>query len=233
KIHHIGDIQGCYSVLKKYLKKIKKDEFYIFLGDYINRGIENSKVMKLLLKLYYLPNVCLLEGNHERNLIKWANNENIYSKEFNNFTLKDFYKEKITQKDAKKIYSYLKECFWYEYYDKKVFCCHGGINFLPKEEKLSLISSDNFINGIGTYDESQIIADEFKKNTPKNYYQIFGHRNRFKLPIRLNSKVFLCEAKVDKGGFLRIVTLDRQGFDCIELKNKIYKKNSYNFPKNN
>lgn len=45
KIHHIGDLQGCYSVLKEYIKTIKEDEFYIFLGDYINRGIENGKVI--------------------------------------------------------------------------------------------------------------------------------------------------------------------------------------------
>lgn len=50
KIHHIGDLQGCYSVLKEYIKTIKEDEFYIFLGDYINRGIENGKVIKFLLK---------------------------------------------------------------------------------------------------------------------------------------------------------------------------------------
>lgn len=75
KIHHIGDLQGCYSVLKEYIKTIKEDEFYIFLGDYINRGIENGKVIKFLLKICEKENVCLLEGNHERHLIKWANGE--------------------------------------------------------------------------------------------------------------------------------------------------------------
>ena len=44
KIHHIGDIQGCFSVLKKAINKIKNDEFYIFLGDYIDRGIEMARL---------------------------------------------------------------------------------------------------------------------------------------------------------------------------------------------
>ncbi len=30
KIHHIGDLQGCYSVLKEYIKTIKEDEFIYF-----------------------------------------------------------------------------------------------------------------------------------------------------------------------------------------------------------
>lgn len=50
KIHHIGDIQGCFSILKEYLQELKDDECYIFLGDYIDRGIENGKVLKFLLK---------------------------------------------------------------------------------------------------------------------------------------------------------------------------------------
>lgn len=51
KIHHIGDIQGCFSILKEYLQELEDDECYIFLGDYIDRGIENGKVLKFLLKI--------------------------------------------------------------------------------------------------------------------------------------------------------------------------------------
>lgn len=40
KIHHIGDIQGCFSILKEYLQELEDDECYIFLGDYIDRGIK-------------------------------------------------------------------------------------------------------------------------------------------------------------------------------------------------
>jgi len=225
KIHHIGDIQGCYSVLRKYLKSIKDDEYYIFLGDYIDRGIENGKVLKYLLKLCKKPNVCLLEGNHERHLIKWANGELTHSKEFNQNTLKDFRKEKLTPKDAREFYPYLKECLWYKYGSKRIFCSHAGVNFLPKKAcDLSFVPSFDFIFGVGTYDQSKEIAQEFCKNTPKNTYQIFGHRNRTKLPIKVASRAFLCEGKVDDGGFLRIVVLDKKGFECIEIKNEVYKE---------
>ena len=225
KIHHIGDIQGCYSVLKKYIKNIKDDEFYIFLGDYIDRGIENAKVLKYLLKIRNLKNVCLLEGNHERHLIKWANDEDISYKEFSQNTLKEFKKEGITIEDAKKFYLSLKECFFYIYNDKKVFCSHGGINFFPKDFKhLSFIPSNSFIYGVGTYKDSKIIAEQFCENSPNDTYQIFGHRNRFDLPIQVAKRAFLCEGKVDSGGYLRVVCLDKNGFECIQIKNNIYKK---------
>lgn len=225
KIHHIGDLQGCYSVLKKYLRELKDDEYYIFLGDYIDRGIENGKVLKFLLKICEKENVCLLEGNHERYLIKWANGELVNYKEFSENTLKDFRKEKLTPKDARNFYPHLKECLWYKYGSKKIFCSHGGITLLPKKsENLSFVPSNDFIYGVGDYDDSLKVAEEFLQNHPFSFYQIFGHRNRLKLPVKLNKRVFLCEGKVDDGGFLRIVTLDKKGFECVEVKNEIYRK---------
>lgn len=225
KIHHIGDIQGCFTVLNKAISKIKKDEFYIFLGDYIDRGIENDKVIKWLLKIKDLDNVILLEGNHERHLIKWSNGEISSSKEFNENTIRDFRRANITPQDTKKLYPYFKECFCYEFDDKIIFCSHGGLNFLPKNlQNLSFIPSEDFIWGIGTYEESKIIAEQFCQNTPKNTYQLFGHRNRQKLPTQIASRVFLCEGKIDADGFLRVVSLSQNGFECKEFKNLVYRK---------
>ena len=225
KIHHIGDIQGCFTVLNKAISKIKKDEFYIFLGDYIDRGIENDKVIKWLLKIKDLDNVILLEGNHERHLIKWSNGEISSSKEFNENTIRDFRRANITPQDTKKLYPYFKECFCYEFDDKIIFCSHGGLNFLPKNlQNLSFIPSEDFIWGIGTYEESKIIVEQFCQNTPKNTYQLFGHRNRHKLPTQIASRVFLCEGKIDAGGFLRVVSLSQNGFECKEFKNLVYRK---------
>ena len=225
KIHHIGDIQGCFTVLNKAISKIKKDEFYIFLGDYIDRGIENDKVIKWLLKIKDLDNVILLEGNHERHLIKWSNGEISSSKEFNENTIRDFRRANITPQDTKKLYPYFKECFCYEFDDKIIFCSHGGLNFLPKNlQNLSFIPSEDFSWGIGTYEESKIIAEQFCQNTPKNTYQLFGHRNRQKLPTQIASRVFLCEGKIDAGGFLRVVSLSQNGFECKEFKNLVYRK---------
>ena len=42
KVIHIGDIHGCYKPLKEYLEEINPQNYYIFLGDYIDRGSENA-----------------------------------------------------------------------------------------------------------------------------------------------------------------------------------------------
>jgi predicted kinase len=42
KVIHIGDIHGCYKPLKEYLEEINPQNYYIFLGDSIDRGSENA-----------------------------------------------------------------------------------------------------------------------------------------------------------------------------------------------
>jgi len=67
KIHHIGDIHGCYTVLKEYIENngnLNENEFYIFTGDFIDRGIENAEVIEFLLSIMDNKNVQLIEGNH-------------------------------------------------------------------------------------------------------------------------------------------------------------------------
>ena len=91
-VHHIGDIHGCNTVLQKYFQDnggLKDDEMYIFTGDYIDRGIENSDVLNFLISIMDKSNVCLLEGNHEKHLWDWSNNCISRSKEFELFTKKE------------------------------------------------------------------------------------------------------------------------------------------------
>ena len=45
KVIHIGDIHGCYKSLKEYLEEINPQNYYIFLGDYIDRGSENGEAI--------------------------------------------------------------------------------------------------------------------------------------------------------------------------------------------
>lgn len=66
KVHHIGDVHGCFDALTSYLKEgIKDDEYYIFVGDYVDRGIQNGEVLEFLFPLIGQKNVVFLEGNHE------------------------------------------------------------------------------------------------------------------------------------------------------------------------
>lgn len=222
KIHHIGDIHGCYTVLQEYLKDgIKDDEYYIFCGDYCDRGIENVKVINFLFEIMDKKNVLLLTGNHEYYLQKYANDEISNSRTFENKTKVEFDKSNIDKKKLRILYRKLGQLAYYIYNDKKVIVTHGGMSDLPKN--LMYIATEQFINGVGQYEEANIVNEAFLKNTEDNVYQIHGHRNLDNLPVQVNKKCFCLEGKVEFGGYLRCVDLTEDGFETFEIKNDVFK----------
>lgn len=222
RIHHIGDIHGCYTVLQEYLKDgIKDDEYYIFCGDYCDRGIENAKVINFLFEIMDKKNVLLLTGNHEYYLQKYANDEISNSKTFENKTKVEFDKSNIDKKKLRILYRKLGQLAYYIYNDKKVIVTHGGISRLPGN--LMYIATEQFINGVGQYGDTKIINDTFLNNTEDNIYQIHAHRNLDNLPTQINKRCFCLEGKVEFGGCLRCVDLTKDGFETFEIKNNIFK----------
>lgn len=133
KIHVIGDVHGCYTCLSEYLGEMKDDELYIFVGDYLDRGIENVEVFKFLCDVVNnnRKNVILLEGNHERWLNKWGHDEPVQSEEFANYTRPQLFKAGIDKNTARKIYSRVGQCAYFEYDGKRYFVSHGGLSYLP------------------------------------------------------------------------------------------------------
>jgi len=79
KIFAISDIHGCYDELMALYKKLPIDpkvDQMVFLGDYIDRGPDSSKVVQQLLnwsKQY--PHWVFLKGNHEDLLLDALNPE--------------------------------------------------------------------------------------------------------------------------------------------------------------
>ena len=69
----IGDIQGCYTVLKEAIgSDLDSKTKYIFAGDLLDQGIENKDVLDFMLSIYTKPNVVFIEGNHDTHLRNWA-----------------------------------------------------------------------------------------------------------------------------------------------------------------
>lgn len=219
-IHHIGDIQGSYNVLQKYLGTMKNDEFYIFLGDYIDRGFQNYEVLQFLLKIMDKKNVCLLEGNHEKWLWEWSNNRAVESREFRFNTQVELEQKGLNKNDARRFYLNLKPYFFYKFHDKRVICTHGGISNVPKHP--ILLSATQSIYGVGSYLNANSIAQSFSVNAPKNFYQVFGHRNKTNLPMCLHNKSFLLESQVEFGGYLRALQLNQHGFQDKSIRNTIF-----------
>lgn len=225
KVHHIGDIHGCYTVLKEYFDNnggIKDDECYIFTGDYIDRGIENADVVKFLLEIYNKPNVLLLEGNHERWLWVWANDCVGHSKEFEFVTKTQLNQSDISKKDVRKLYKRLGQCAYYKYHDNVYLVTHAGLSRVP--ENLTFVATDQMIRGVGNYNDFEAVANSFVENTPQNFYQIHGHRNTKNVPTQANERVFNLEGRVEFGGQLRCVQLLEDGtHKVVETQNTVYK----------
>ena len=225
KIHHIGDIHGCATVLKEYIDGnggIRDDEFYIFLGDYIDRGIENVEVLKYLLEIYQKPNVLLLEGNHERWLWTWANDATAKSKEFELGTRPQLDASDIDKRDIRKLYRKFAQCAYYTYHGKTVLVTHGGLSRMP--ENLTTISTRQLIHGAGNYNDCDYIADRFHKTSPE-VLQIHGHRNTKALPFQTYDNVVNLEGGVEFGRHLRCAQLLPNGeLKFFALVNHIFKE---------
>lgn len=224
KIHHIGDVHGCYTALKKYINDnggIKDDEFYIFCGDYVDRGIENADVVKYLISIKDKKNVLMLEGNHERWLWLWANDCIGKSKEFELVTKPQLEEAKIDKKDVRQLYRKFGQCAYYKYGKNIYLVTHAGLSVLP--DNLTFVATDQMIHGVGNYNDFEKVAETFAEKMPLNYYQIHGHRNTKQVPIRVNDRVFNLEGRVEFGGDLRCVQLDKDGMHEVEIHNEVFK----------
>ena len=224
RVHHIGDLHGCHTALQKYLADnggIKDDEMYIFIGDYIDRGIENAEMVKFLISIMDRKNVLMLEGNHERWLWLWANDCVGRSKEFELITRPALEEARIDKKQVRQLYRKFGQCAYYRYNDNIFLVTHAGLSTMP--ENLSFVATEQMIKGVGNYQDFEKIAETFFDTTPGNCYQIHGHRNTKQLPVQVNDRVFNLEGQIEYGGCLRCVQVDGEGIHCVEVPNEVYR----------
>ena len=222
KVHVIGDIHGCATALKEYIQNvINPDEFYIFTGDYIDRGLENAEVVNFLLAIYERPNVFLLEGNHERWLWVWANDGISKSKEFELVTKTQLNNAEVSKKDVRQLYRKMGQCAYFKYGNNVYLVTHAGLSAVP--ENLTKVATSQMIKGVGNYNDFELVAESFVNNTPDNYYQIHGHRNTKHLPTQVNERCFNLEGQVEFGGCLRCVELLPDGtHNVVEIQNTVF-----------
>lgn len=228
KIHYIGDMQGSFYPLKKYFEQeggFKKNEFYIFVGDYIDRGIENDKCLNFVRRYMEKDNCVFLPGNHEKNLYNHANglftDDFQPSHEFKNYTLPQLEKAGITTDIMKEIYRKLEVFNFAQFADKKIMTTHAGLATIPRYPKL--LTTDEYMRGYGPY--SHNIDEEFTRLNPdNNWYQIHGHRNQYKLGFDSYPKSFALEADVEYGGNLPILRVNHSGFNGVYVTNRFFNK---------
>ena len=71
-IYAIGDIHGCLVALKTIFNQgfIKSDDTVVFLGDYVDRGINSKAVIYWLIEHQKNFNFEFILGNHEIMMLK-------------------------------------------------------------------------------------------------------------------------------------------------------------------
>lgn len=232
-IHHIGDIQGVFKPLEKYFLShpYSTSDYYIFTGDLVDRGSENDQVVKFVLELLKKDNVVLIEGNHDTYLYNWSVNIPVKSEEFRLRTAPQLEQNNVNPKEVSSVLrKKMTPCLWYIYNEKTVLVTHGGLSTLPK--RIERISNYNLICGSGEYSAVDVAGDRFCATTNPNTYSIHGHRNKQDLPTQSHQRVYNLEGKIEFGGNLRIVQLNKDGFKIIEIPAEKIPPNSLNFDKN-
>lgn len=198
-----GDIHGCYTALNEYFEqnKIDKNTFYVFLGDYVDRGLEDLEMISFINEHIDKENFLFLKGNHEENP-----------------TNKNLHKDELFQS----IYKKLEEVVYLRYNNQNIICSHGGLSCMPKYPKLLGKAENN--KGSGEY---SLNIDQIFTENETNWVQIHGHRNYHNLPILASERSINLEGNVEYGENLRIVKFEKGPKlipEPIYIKNNVYKK---------
>lgn len=230
KVHVIGDIHGCHTALMEFMNNhdINANDFFIFLGDYLDRGLENVQTLEYLLDLWENhKNVYFLEGNHEAHLRNWANGEDIMSPEFRNHTMPKLEQSGINKKRVRQFCRSFGQCSYFIFHGMNVLVTHGGLSTMPKN--LTFIATEQMIKGVGDYKDANTVDGAFYTSTEDGYYSVHGHRNETHEPLQVNPTTFNLNGEVEFGGNLRAVTfrhekwLDKSFIDQWEIHNSVYR----------
>lgn len=227
KIYIIGDVHGCLEPVKKFFEThdiTDPENIYIFCGDYIDRGLQNKETIEFLLETATKYNVLTLEGNHEKWLKLYADNEEekIRSKEFINNTLPEI--QQISRKDLRRFYYKLIQMAFFKFRGKTIFISHGGIPIEPN----IFVSTEQLIKGTGRYEDIDLLYENWLKNT-KETILVHGHRNNELIPAKVNDRIYNICSDIEYGGNLRVLEIDGSDknkepvFNVIEIQNTLFK----------
>lgn len=230
RIVHIGDLQGVFKAAfqegSPLTKELRDDTFYVFLGDALDRGIENGAVMKWIINQVSPrlgKNALWIYGNHERHLRDFIEGNDIVSREFEERTLPDLCASSpISTNDIRLFLDRTSEYLIYEHEGDTVVCTHAGIPAVPRN--LTLVPAFQAVNGAGGFGTDVDTAfNDWAAEQGEPWYQVHGHRNRQMHPTRVNEHSFNLEGQAEFGGHVRMCVKTRKEWKTHDMRNDTYR----------
>lgn len=227
KVIVFGDIHGCMEPVKEFFEKYPYDvsNYYIFVGDLFDRGIQNAEVAKWFFDFSTNSNILLLASNHGVHFNKWGFDldDKIKSREFVNNTVKQFESAGFTKEMARAIIRKEGQYAHFDFHGCRYFVSHAGIPHTNL--RLSQVATFDLTNGIGKYSDTDAISEVWNKTMPSNHYQLFGHRGpNVKDQVQLGN-CFRLESEIEFGGHLTTVIINADNtHEIVRIKNNVYNK---------
>ena len=226
-VHIIGDIHGSATALKTYFTKypISEKDYYIFCGDYFDRGTQNYQTFKFLSELMTNKNIQFLIGNHEDKLYKYACDDEFKMDYDIKNTIEEFEMNHLKKSEIRGFIKNLSQIALITFKDKTYLITHGGLPYIPNKS-LDFYSTNSFVYGIDKYEtDIDKIYNEFMQTANNKIYQVHGHRNFYKNKFDKYEYSINLEGDIEHGGNLRILTLTNNNYKYTEIKNTIYNPN--------
>lgn len=219
----IGDVHGARNALDEYFKlnPFSEDIGYVYLGDFFDRSDCNGETFEFVMSIFNRPNVMILQSNHGEHLKKFAFDKEaeIRSREFLNHTIPQILAAGFTKGDARNIARKEAQLAAFEFHGKKWIATHGGVPGIPN----AFVPTIDFIKGVGGYEDMELIAASWLRNTSEDVFSVSGHRNLNSCSIQINERFFNLEGKVEFGGHLRILEIYPDKIVPVEIKNNVFR----------
>lgn len=137
RILAVGDIHGNFERLLSLYEKIEFDpaaDLLIFLGDYIDRGPDNLRVLDWVRQKSQEPNVIALRGNHEQMMLDYFQKQPdgmMWRPNGGDATYREIKQRLVWEPDCIRQYlAFLKQrpcSYAVDYEGQPFFFCHAGV----------------------------------------------------------------------------------------------------------
>ena len=223
-INLFSDIHGNFTTFQKAIGELKEDEFYILLGDYIDRGFENKEMIEWLFQNADKKNIVYIQGNHERWLKYHAQGkvDNIKSREYLHQTKPDIEDLENWRVKIKYVVKKLQQLYYFEYNNNNYICTHTGVNHF--DERIITYSENEITYARGNQDKmAELFKKDLERQNSTNIFNVHGHisfqqeNEDEKSPI-FKDNVFNINSRVEFGGNLIQLRLTKKEEEIIEHK---------------